>query len=65
MLNVNVCASFFARKEVEPKPLDSQNCRTHWRLRAFVIADLSIDLVPVRTHVRPGAGEIFGSQARI
>ena len=30
----------------------------HRRLRAFVVADLSIDLVPVTPHVRPGAGKI-------
>ena len=35
------------------------------RLRAFVVADLSIDIVPVRTHVRPGAGKVFRLQPRI
>lgn len=47
MLNVNVSSSFLARKEVEPKPLDSQNRRTHRRLYAFIVAALPIDLVSV------------------
>src|SRR6185369_14291976 len=74
MLNVNVSSSLLAGKEVEPKPLDSQDSRTHRTsiaqarsaralgrraLHAFVVADLLIDLVLVSAHVRPRAGEIF------
>lgn len=34
-------------------------------LRAFVVANLAVDLVHVSTHVRPGARKIFSMQPRI
>ena len=37
----------------------------HGRLRAFVVADLSFDLVQVSAHVCPGAGQIFRPQPGI
>jgi len=48
----------------ERKVLVGKEAR-HERLRAFVVADLSIDLVSVSAHIGPGAGEIFRPQGRI